>query len=63
MYLAKTRFLQASKEGQKGMESETEAHFASGKLRHKDDRWFLITKGQGPISKRPDSVAGSTQRY
>lgn len=45
------------------MESEKESPFVSGKLKHKDDRWLLVTKGQDQFSKRPDSVAGSTQRY
>jgi len=46
MSLAKNRFSQSSKERQKGMESEMEAHLVSGKLMHKDDRWLLITKAR-----------------
>lgn len=42
----------------RGMESEMEAHFLSGKLWHK----MIGAKGQGQISEKPGSVAGSTQR-
>lgn len=41
-----------------GMESEMEVHFVSGRLWHK----MIGAKGQGQISEKTGSVAGSTQR-
>lgn len=42
----------------RGMESEMEVNFASGRLWHKT----IGVKGQGQIPEKTGSVAGSTQR-